>query len=63
MTKKHFEALAQQIKLISDLKARCSAATAVAIVARAENSRFSQDRFYTACGLQLDAYRIAARAA
>jgi hypothetical protein len=49
MTRKHFIAMAAEIKEIADLTARKQAALAFCNVARAVNSRFNQQRFLTAC--------------
>ena len=49
MTRKHFEALAYEIKWIEDKAARLTAAIAVCKAARQFNSRFDQAKFLTAC--------------
>jgi len=50
MTKQHFEALAAEIKAISDMDTRAAAADAVAKVAKRFNPRFDWMRFLAACG-------------
>lgn len=49
MTRKHFEALATQIKRIEDKAARVAAATAVARACADFNPAFNAARFYAAC--------------
>jgi len=49
MTRKHFEALAYEIKWIEDKAARLTAAIAVCKAARQFNSRFDQSKFLDAC--------------
>ena len=51
MTKKHFEALARQIRNILDPHVRLNAAVAVAAACKETNRRFDFDRFYEACGV------------
>jgi hypothetical protein len=51
MTRKHFIAMAKEIAQMEDRKSARIAAEAFAQVARAVNSRFNFDRFYTACGV------------
>ena len=53
MSKKHFEALAAQIALIEDIKARLDAAEAVAKVCQQFNSCFDSTRFFLACGIDI----------
>jgi len=49
MTKKHFIAMAQEIKAIPVLSERLTAAIAFCKVARMANPRFDQARFLDAC--------------
>jgi hypothetical protein len=49
MTRKHFQALANEIKWIDNKASRLEAAIAVCKAARQFNSRFDQARFLTAC--------------
>lgn len=49
MTRKHFEALAYEIKYIENKAARLTAAIAVCKAARQFNNRFDQGRFLAAC--------------
>lgn len=51
MSKKHFEALASEIRTIFNTAERHAAAVAVAKVARQFNPRFDTARFYAACGV------------
>lgn len=55
MTRKHFEALASNIRAIQDPAHRLSAAVAVAAACRYSggNPRFNIAQFYEACGLAL----------
>ena len=49
MTRKHFVAMAREIKEISNMEARLQAAIAFCKVARATNNKFDQAKFLTAC--------------
>jgi len=49
MSRRHFEALAYQIKWIDNKAARLQAALAVCKAARQFNNRFDQQRFLDAC--------------
>lgn len=49
MTRKHFIALAYEIKWIEDKAARLAAAIAVCKAAKQFNRQFDQARFLTAC--------------
>ena len=49
MTRKHFIALAYEIKWIEDKAARFAAAIAVCKAAKQFNRQFDQARFLTAC--------------
>lgn len=49
MSRKHFEALAEQIRQIPVMSQRLAAAIAVAKAARQFNNRFDQSRFLDAC--------------
>lgn len=49
MSRKHFEALADQIKWIEDKAARLAAAIAVCKAAKQFNSKFDQSKFLDAC--------------
>ena len=51
MTRKHFEALAKEIKAIGPMGARQFAARAVCKAARRFNDLFDTKRFMLACGL------------
>jgi hypothetical protein len=51
MTRKHFVAMAVEIKEIANMEARLQAAIAFCKVAKAVNSRFDQSRFLDACGV------------
>lgn len=51
MSRKHFQAMAQKIALISETEARRQAADAFATVAAMSNPRFNRARFMAACGL------------
>jgi len=51
MTKKHFQALADEIACISDDTARRAAARAVANACKRFNPSFDRERFFAACGL------------
>ena len=51
MTRKHFQALADEIKEIADVVARRLAAEAVARACKRMNPAFNKDRFIAACGL------------
>jgi hypothetical protein len=52
MSRKHFQALADEIRFISDLTARKIAAQAVASACAQCNNRFDYGRFYSACGVE-----------
>ena len=52
MSRKHFQASADEIRFISDLTARKIAARAVASACARSNNRFNYERFYTACGVE-----------
>ena len=56
MTRKHFEALASNIRAIQDPAAREAAAVAVAAACRysSGNPRFNIAQFYEACGVPVD---------
>ena len=49
MSRKHFEALADQIKWIDNKAARLEAAIAVCKAVKQFNGQFDQARFLTAC--------------
>jgi hypothetical protein len=49
MSRKHFEALAAEIKTIPNMAARLYAAMAVCKAAGQFNDRFNQQRFLDAC--------------
>ena len=49
MRKKHFELLAQHVSSIMAPHARLQAAVAGASACKVANSRFDQDRFFSAC--------------
>lgn len=49
MTKKHFEAIAYEIKQIANMEARLLAALAICKASNKLNSNFNQDVFLTAC--------------
>ena len=49
MSRKHFEALAYQIKCIDKKDARLAAAIAICKAVKQFNSRFDQSKFLTAC--------------
>ena len=51
MSRKHFVAMAKQIKEMQDRQSARIAAEAFASVASAVNPRFDFNRFYTACGV------------
>jgi len=51
MTKKHFELLAEQIRLIEDAEARYCAYHAVATVGNKVNPGFDLVKFVKACGV------------
>lgn len=51
MTKKHFQTLAEHIRMIMDPAMRLNAAVAVASACQAMNPNFKPDRFYRACGI------------
>lgn len=51
MTRKHFQAMADEIKRIQDKFERQTIADAFATVAKQTNSRFDRQRFMEACGL------------
>lgn len=53
MTKKHFEALAAEIRTIFNEDHRHTAAVTVAKVARQFNPSFDAARFYKACGVNV----------
>jgi hypothetical protein len=53
MSRKHFQALADEISYISDALARKFAAQAVANACARSNNRFDYSRFYAACGVEL----------
>ena len=52
MTKKHFIAMAAEIKQIESKKARKAAAVARVKVCQAQNPAFNESRFLTACGIE-----------
>ena len=52
MTKRHFQILAEHIRMIMDPHARLNAAVAVAAACKATNPNFKADRFYEACGVR-----------
>ena len=52
MTKKHFQTLAEHIRMIMDPAMRLNAAVAVASACKAMNTNFKPDRFFQACGVQ-----------
>ena len=52
MTRKHFEALAKNIRRIMDPQVRLNAAVAVAAACQELNPRFDHETFYKACGVQ-----------
>jgi hypothetical protein len=49
MTKKHFDAIAYEIKQIANMEARLLAALAICKASNKLNSNFNQDVFLTAC--------------
>jgi hypothetical protein len=49
MSRKHFEALADQIKWIDNKEARLAAAIAVCKAVKQFNSKFDQSKFLDAC--------------
>ena len=49
MTRKHFEALAYEIKWIENKEARLLAAIAICKAVKQFNNRFDQSKFLTAC--------------
>ena len=51
MTRKHYEALAQEIKLIQNQEARQSAFEAVSTACELFNPRFDRRIFAVACGV------------
>ena len=51
MSRKHFQALADEIARIEDSAARIQAANAVARACRAMNPNFNYERFMRACGI------------
>lgn len=51
MSRKHYEALAQEIRLIQDQAARQAAFEAVATVCECYNPRFDRRIFAVACGV------------
>jgi hypothetical protein len=51
MSRKHYQALAQEIKLIQDQAARQSAFQAVATACELFNPRFDRRIFAVACGV------------
>ena len=51
MSRKHYEALAQEIRLIPEFDIRLAAARAVIKACEMFNPRFNREIFYTACGL------------
>jgi hypothetical protein len=51
MSRKHFEALAAEIKDIDNMEARLEAAIAVARAAQQFNTKFNKQRFLMACGV------------
>ena len=51
MSKKHFELLAKYISSMIDPHCRLNAAVAVASACREANSRFDEQRFFSACGI------------
>jgi len=51
MSKKHFELLAKYISSMIDPNCRLNAAVAVASACREANSRFDEQRFFSACGV------------
>lgn len=53
MTKKHFEALAAEMRTIFNAEHRHTAAVTVAKVARQFNVNFDAARFYKACGVEV----------
>ena len=52
MTRKHFEALAKNIRRIMDPHVRLNAALAVAAAGQEVKPRFDHETFYKACGVQ-----------
>ncbi len=52
MTRKHFEALAKQIRMIADPSTRLIAAIAVAGACQECNPKFNYLRFYEACDVR-----------
>lgn len=51
MSRKHYEAFAQEIRLIQNLDARRAAFDAVATVCECYNPRFDRRIFAVACGM------------
>ena len=51
MTRRHFQALAESFKQISDLAARREVAQAVVRASHLLNPNFNEARFMAACGL------------
>lgn len=51
MSRKHFQALADEIARIEDIACRIQAANAVARACRAMNPNFDNSRFMRACGV------------
>jgi hypothetical protein len=49
MTRKHFIAMAKEIKEIANMEARLQAAIAFCKVARSVNNKFDQSKFLDAC--------------
>jgi hypothetical protein len=51
MSKKHFELLAEQIRLIENRDVRAQAAVAVSKACLEDNPNFSPCKFFEACGV------------
>jgi len=52
MSRKHFTALAEAIRAISDPAERRRAAALIADVCQSANPRFDRQRFYAACNVE-----------
>jgi hypothetical protein len=54
MSRKHFQAFADAIKMIQDYPERCRTARLTADVCHGFNGMFDRGRFYTACDVKYE---------